>query len=58
MNPYDWNSATEQVGMLFNFLFFIAFGVIMLNLVFAVIVDSFGGIFFFLTNIQFKIING
>lgn len=43
MNAYSWNSATGQVGMVFNFLFFVFIGIIMLNLVFAVIVDSFGG---------------
>jgi hypothetical protein len=44
MNPYSWNSTNGQLAFLFNFLFYVAFAVILLNLVFAVIVDSFGGI--------------
>jgi hypothetical protein len=43
MQPYQWNSVAGQLGMLFNFFLFITFGVVILNLVFAVIVDSFGG---------------
>ena len=43
MQSYQWNSVAGQLGMLFNFLFFITFGIFILNLVFAVIVDSFGG---------------